>query len=70
MRPQPAIEAEAVAWRGRGKGANAIEADAGPLEAALLQHPARGGIAHPRARQQGVVSELAECMVDQGARAI
>src|SRR5882724_920123 len=65
--PQAAVEPEAVAWRRRGERADAIEPDAGPLETAFLQHPARRRIAHPRPRQQRVVAEIAEGMVDQGA---
>src|SRR5947207_12393482 len=51
-RPQAAVQAEAVDRCRRLDRADAIEADAGPLEAALLQHAARGRVAHPRAAQQ------------------
>src|SRR5262245_60485380 len=41
-RPEAAVETEAIDWCGRGQRADPIEPDPGPLEAALLQHPARG----------------------------
>ena len=45
-----------------------VSADAGPLEAAFLQHPARGRVGHARAGLQRLVAEIAEGMVDHGAR--
>src|ERR1700734_3928908 len=66
-RPQAAIEAEAIERRRRADGTDAIETDAGPLEAALFQHPARRRIADPGAGHQRVVTKLAEGVVDQSA---
>src|SRR5205823_11607263 len=66
--PQAAVEAEAIDRGGRGDRADAVEPDAGPLEAALLQDAARGRVAHARAGDQDVTAEVAEGMVDQCAR--
>src|SRR5262249_8624739 len=68
--PPATVEAEAVDRRRGGERAEAIEADAGPLEAALLQHPARGRIAHPRAGDEHVAAEIAEGMIDDRARGL
>src|SRR5207237_2231473 len=66
--PQAAIEAEAVDRRRRIERADAVEADAGPLEAAFFEHAARGRIAHARPGNERVVAEVGEGMVDHGAR--
>src|SRR5665647_1908563 len=63
-RPDAALEPETVDRRRRMDGADAVEADAGPLEAALLQHPARGRIGDARARLQCVVRQVGEGVVD------
>src|SRR5664279_2020834 len=47
-----ALEPEAVDRRRRVDGADAGEADAGPLEAALLQHPARHRVGNAAAGLQ------------------
>src|SRR5512141_2763564 len=54
-RPDAALEPEAVDRRRRVDGADAGEADAGPLEAALLQHTARGGVGDAGAGRQRIV---------------
>src|SRR5438270_516909 len=58
--PRPALEPETVEGRGRGERFDAIEADRRPLEAALLQHPARGSVSHPRAGVKQLVPEMFE----------
>jgi hypothetical protein len=63
--PQTAIETEAVDRGRRGERADAVEADARPLETAFLQHAARGGIAHPRPADEHVVAKIAEGMIDR-----
>src|SRR5712691_6817897 len=68
--PQAAGEPEAVARRRRSQRADAVEPDPRPLEPALLQHPARGRVAHARARDQRVVPEVDEGVVDQRARGL
>ena len=65
--PPPAVETETIDRRGRGERADAIEADARPLEAAFFQHPARSRVAHPRAARQHVVTEIAKGVIDHGA---
>src|SRR5437016_14311278 len=65
--PQAAVEAEAVDRGRRIERADAIEADAGPLEAAFFQHAARGRIAHPRAGDERVTAEVGERVIDHGA---
>src|SRR5580692_6971872 len=67
-RPQAAIEPKAVDRRRRVDGADARQPHAGPLEAAFLQHPARGRIVDARAGYQRFMLEVAERVVDQGAR--
>src|SRR5580704_15176055 len=67
-RPQAAIQPKAVDWRRRVDGADARQPHAGPLEAAFLQHPARGRIVDARAGYQRFMLEVAERVVDQGAR--
>src|SRR3984957_15310075 len=66
-RPQAAVEPKAVDRRRRVDGADARQAHAGPLEAAFLQHPARGRIGHARAGYQRFMLEIAEGVVDQSA---
>src|SRR5262245_23545890 len=66
--PEAAVEAEAIDRRGRGQRSDAVEPDAGPLEAALLQHPARGRVAHARAPGEAIVAEVAEGVIDHAAR--
>src|SRR5262245_27034745 len=65
--PDAAVEPEAVDRRRALEGANAIEADAGPLEAAFLQHPARGRVGDARARLHRLVAELRKGVVDRRA---
>ena len=52
--PDAALEPEAVDRRRGVDRGDTVEADAGPLEAALLQHPARGRVGDARARLQRV----------------
>src|ERR1700731_3442016 len=66
-RPQAAVEAKTVDRRRRVDGADARQLHAGPLEAAFLQHPARGRIVDARAGYQHLMLEVAESVVDQGA---
>src|SRR5580700_11400145 len=66
--PQAAVEPEAIDRRRRVDGADARQPYAGPLEAAFLQHPARGRIADAGAGNERFVLEISESMVDQGAR--
>src|SRR5262249_29407707 len=58
--PDTALEPEAVDRRRRVDRADAAQADAGPLEAALLQHAARRRVGDARARLQRLMIELAE----------
>src|SRR5580658_5471944 len=67
-RPQAAIEPKAIDRRRGVDGADARQPHAGPLEAAFLQHPARGRIVNARAGYQRVMLEIAERVVDQSAR--
>src|SRR5262249_6146183 len=66
--PRPALEPETVEGRGGGERFDAIEAYPRPLEAALLQHPARGSVGHPRAGVDHLVPEMLEGVIDQRAR--
>src|SRR5271167_4842704 len=61
--PDAALKPEAVDRRRRIDGADAVEADAGPLEAAFLQHPARGRVGDARAGLQRVVRQVGEGIV-------
>ena len=54
--PDAALQPEAVDRRRGIDGADAVKADAGPLEAALLQHPARGRVGDAGAGLQRVVA--------------
>src|SRR5690349_13477613 len=56
--PQAAVEPEFVDRRGGPDRLDAIESDARPLEAALLQDPARRRIGDARAGRERVVAEL------------
>src|ERR1700730_9852490 len=67
-RPQAAVEPKAVDRRRRVDGADARQPHAGPLEAAFLQHAARGRIVDAGAGYERFVLEIAESVVDQGAR--
>src|SRR5262245_43992430 len=67
-RPEAAVEPEAIDRCGRGQRTDPVEPNPGPLEAALLQHPARGRIAHARAASQAIAAEVAEGMIDHAAR--
>src|SRR5580700_2218982 len=66
-RPQAAVEPKAIDRRRRVDGADARQPHAGPLEAAFLQHPARGRIVDAGAGYERVMLEVAESVVDQGA---
>src|SRR5262249_25125342 len=66
--PRPALEPETVEGRGRGERFDAIEAHPRPLEAALLQHWARGSVGHPRASVEQLVPEMLEGVIDHRAR--
>src|ERR1700682_5640805 len=63
-RPDATLEPEAVDWRRRVDGADAIESDAGPLEAAFLQHPARRRVGDACACLQRLVAQVGEGIVD------
>src|SRR5450631_2896332 len=66
-RPDAARQAEAV---DRGRGAQRLEAmqlDAAPLEAALLQDVARRRVGDPRARHQVLDLEFLESEIDHRA---
>src|SRR5581483_578833 len=65
--PQAAIEAEAVDRRRARQRADACQAGAGPLEAALLQHAARRRVGDASGRLQRVAFEVGEGVVDHRA---
>src|SRR5262249_7848896 len=65
--PPPGVEAEWIDGRGGGERADAIEADARPLESAFSQPPARGRIAPPRAARHHVVTEIIKGVIEQRA---
>src|SRR5262245_56996198 len=67
-RPEAAVEPEAIDRRGRGERPDAVEADPGPLEAALLKHPSRGRVAHARTAGEAIAAEVAEGMINHAAR--
>src|SRR5690349_2289713 len=66
--PDTAIEAEAVDRRGTVDGADAVKSDTAPLEAALLQHAPRRGIADARAGLQLLAAQHAEGVIDHRTR--
>ena len=69
LQPSLAIETEAVARHlHAAERAHARERNAGPDVAALLQHAARGRIAHPRAGLQRLMAEFIERIRDHRAR--
>src|SRR5262245_13639876 len=67
-RPHAARQAEAVDRRGGPQCLEAVQLDAAPLEAALLQHLARGRIGHARAGVEIVIAEFLEEEIDRTAR--
>src|SRR5262245_19898741 len=67
-RPDAALEAEAVDRCGARQRADAIEPDAGPLEAALLQHPPRGRVGDAGTGLHFLVAKAREGVIDDGAR--
>src|SRR6202012_2320304 len=69
-RPHAARQAEAVDRAGGAQRLEAVQLDAGPLEAALLQDVARHRIADAGAAMERLVIELLEEIVDQGARGL
>src|SRR6201999_3752641 len=68
--PHAARQAEAVHRARRAQRFEAVQLDAGPLEAALLQDVARHRIADAGAAIERLVLELLEEIVDQGARGL
>src|SRR5688572_18125518 len=62
--PQTAVEPEAIDRRRARERADAVQTDAGPLEAALLQDATRRRIGHARGRLQCVVLALGEGIID------
>src|SRR3979411_2557333 len=67
-RPDAAREAEAIDRCRRAQRFEAMQLDAAPLEAALLQNVARGRIAHPSAGDQVLDSEFLEGEIDHRPR--
>src|SRR4029077_16166210 len=65
--PEAAIEPKTVDRRRRFYAADAVETDAGPLKAALLQHPPRGRIADAGASLQRRMAEIAKGVIDHRA---
>src|SRR5947209_2912045 len=65
--PDAAFEPEAVDRHRGAERADTAEADAVPLEAALLQDAARARIGHAHARLQRLVLEIGERVIDQRA---
>src|SRR5262245_15746884 len=68
--PQAAVETEAIERRRGGDRPDSGEDDAGPLEAAFLQHAARRRVAHPRAGGQPIELQVVEGVVDERARGL
>src|SRR5262245_38150964 len=68
--PDVAVEPEAVDRDRARQGADAAQAGAGPLEAALLEDAARARIGDARARRQRLVVEVGEGIVDDGAHCL
>src|SRR6266571_7202843 len=65
--PKPAVETEAIDRRRAGDGADAHQARARPLEAALFQNAPRRRIGDARRRLDRLVAEVGEDMIDQRA---
>src|SRR5260370_8536879 len=63
-RPDAAREAEAIDWRRGAQRLEAMQLDAAPLEAALLQNVARGRIGDPRAGNQVLHIQFPEREID------
>src|SRR5262245_60298962 len=67
-RPHAAIEAKAVDRDGAAEREHTPQLHIGPLEAALLQHAARGRIDHAGAGAKLLAAEFLEGVVDHRAR--
>src|SRR5690349_8748292 len=67
-RPHAARQPEFVDGGGAAERFEAVQLDAAPLEAALFQDVARGGVGHPRAGKQLLAAKLLEEIVDRSAR--
>src|SRR5436305_1184016 len=65
--PDSAFEPEAVDRHGRAERPDAAQTDAGPLEAALLEHPARCRIGDAHRGLQRLVLRVGERVIDQRA---
>src|ERR1043165_8289433 len=65
--PDAALEPEAIDRYRRPERADAAQADAGPLEAALLQHAARVRIGDAHRGLQRLWAEMGEGVIDQRA---
>src|SRR6266571_1228965 len=68
--PKPAVETEAIDRRGARDGADAQQARARPLEAALFQNAARRRIGDARRRLDRLVAEVGEDVVDHRAHGL
>src|SRR3954463_8862099 len=66
--PDAARQPKAVDRGGAAEGLEAVQLDAAPLEAALLQDVARGEIGDARAGEQEFPVELLKEIIDHGAR--
>src|SRR5262245_2164688 len=66
--PQPAVEPEAIDRRRGGDGADASQHYAAPLEAALLEHAARGRVRDACVGLESVETQIAKGVIDQRAR--
>src|SRR6476620_1343886 len=69
-RPDAARQSKLVDRGGAAERLEAVQLDAAPLEAALLQNVARGGVAHARAGEQMLAIEFLEEIVDGRARGL
>src|SRR5215813_12316373 len=67
-RPDPTRQTEAIDRSGRSQRLEAVQLDAAPLEAAFLQHLARGRIGDARAGIEMASIEFLEEEVDRAAR--
>src|SRR5690349_6023258 len=67
-RPHAARQAEFVDRGGAAERLEAVQFDAAPLEAALLQYVARGRVGHAGACEQMLAGKLLEEIVDHRAR--
>src|SRR5712691_387186 len=69
-RPHAARQPKPVDRRGAAERLEAVQFDAAPLEAALLQNIARGGVGHAGAGEQMLAGKILEEIVDHRTRSL